>query len=500
MLYSFFTSGYTGIFLVTLTLTACKVGPNFHSPKAPQTSSYIQGKPVKKTVAIKSAGAAGNSQTFIYGETIPADWWYLFHSKELNALVEAGMANSPTLAASKAALAQAQANYMAQVGTLFPAIGGNFTGQRQRFSLSQFGGANVTDVGSRIFNLFNTNVSVSYVLDVFGGLRRQIESSGAQVDFQAFELEAANLTLTSNIVTTAITIAALKAQIGATQQLIAAQKRTLTIVRQQFALGGVSKTEVLLQENQLAQTQSTLMPLEQNLAVNFHALSALVGGLPQEDFLQTFTLNKLHLPTNIPVSCPSSLVRQRPDVRAAEALLHGASAQIGVAIANMLPQINLTGFYGQQSISLSTLFQGKNNIWSIAGAAAQPIFQGGTLISRKRAAVAAFDQAAAEYRQTVLLAFQNVADALRALQHDAQLLSDLIRAEAAAKNSLFLARQQFGLGGVDYLSLLITERAYQQAVIGRIQAQAARYTDTAALFQALGGGWWNRNIPEIRRV
>lgn len=493
MFYSFIVTRWAVyIFPLSWMLTACMVGPDFHSPKAPNITSYIQGKSVKKTVAANAAGPAGKSQTFVYQETIPADWWHLFHSTEINALVAVGMANSPTLAASRAALAQAQANYSAQVGTLFPTVTGNFTAQRQRFSLSQFGGANATSIGSSIFNLYNANVSVAYVLDVFGGLRRQIESVGAQIDYQQFELEAANLTLSSNIVTTAITIASLKAQLKATHELIAAQKKTLAIVKQQFVMGAVAKSDVLLQENQLAQTQSTIMPIEQSLAVNLHGLSMLIGELPQENLLPKLTLETLHLPAAIPVSCPSLLVRQRPDIRAAEASLHAASAQIGVATANMLPQINLTGSYGQQSISLGNLFQGQNTIWNIAGGVAQPLFQGGTLIARKHAAVAAFNQAAAQYRQTVLTAFQNVADSLRALEHDAQLLKVLKTAELAAKDSLILTRKQFALGGVDYLALLITERAYQQAIISRIQAQASRYTDTAALFQALGGGWWNR--------
>ena len=468
------------------------VGPNFHSPRAPHTTTFIEGHTLKKTVSTKAAGAGGKAQSFSTKETIPADWWHLFHSPTLNTLVEAGLANSPNLAASKAALMQAQANYAVQVGALWPSITGNFSAQRQRFSLSQFGGANATPVGSRIFNLFNANVSVSYMLDVFGGLRRQIESAGAQVDYQQFELEAALLTLSSNIVTTAITIASLKSQLQVTHQLITAQKKTLEIIKKQFNLGGVSQAQVLLQETQLAQTESTLMPLEQSLSANLHALSTLIGELPREKYLPTLKLETLHLPTDIPLTCPSFLVRQRPDIRAAEALLHAASAQIGVAVANMLPQITLTPSYGQQSIALSTLFQEKSTIWNVAGAVAQPIFKGGALIAQKNAAIAAFNQAAAEYRQTVLLAFQNVADTLRALEHDAQLLRALKKAELAAHASWVLTQKQLALGGADYLSLLIAQRTYQQAVISRIQAQAARYTDTSALFQALGGGWWNR--------
>jgi len=406
------------------------------------------------------------------------------------------------LAAAKAALIQAQENYSAQVGTLFPVVTGNFSAVRQRFSPNQFGGSSTGPIGSRIFNLFNTNVSVAYTLDVFCGLRRQIEAAGALVDNQQFELEAAFLTLSSNIVTTAITLASLKAQRDATHDLIKSQQNSLVLVKKQFELGGISKADVFLQENQLAQTQASLPPIEQGISENLHALSVLIGELPREQDLPVFDLNHLHLPTNIPLSCPSAFVRQRPDIRAAEALLHSASAQIGVATANMFPQITLNALYGQQSQTLSRLFKASNNIWTLGAAAAQPIFSGGTLTAQRRMAIAAYEQAAAQYKQTVLQAFQNVADTLRALQHDAQLLKAQRMAEITAQDSLNITRQQFRLGGINYLNLLIAERLYQQARISRIQAQAARYTDTAALFQALGGGWWNRcrldNDPLLR--
>lgn len=488
----FYLKRYLPFIVATVLLVSCMVGPDFHHPAPPRTNHYIEGQSPEKTVATPGVGVAGKSQRFVENQSIPGQWWHIFHSPQLNTLINMGLANNPNLAAAKASLNQAQANYSAQFGALFPTVNGNFSAERQRFSLSQFGGTNATPVGSRVFNLYNANVVVTYTLDVFGGIRRQIEAAGAQVDYQQFELEAAFLTLSSNIVTTAITIASLKAQLQATYQLIHSQEKTLSLVKQQLALGGSSQATVLLQMTQLEQTRASLPPLKQNLAINLHALSALIGELPREGSLPQFDLDKLNLPADLPLSCPSSLVQQRPDVRAAEALLHAASAQIGVAIANMLPQLNLSANYGWQSTVLSTLFDSKNKVWDITSAIAQPIFNGGSLIAKKRAALAAYELAAAQYKQTVLVAFQNVADTLSALEQDAQLLKAQKAAESAAKASLNIVQKQFRLGGANYLDMLTAERNYQLAIISRIQAQAARYSDTAALFQALGGGWWNR--------
>lgn len=480
---------YSVLLTMSMMLYACKVGPNFHSPVAPQTKQFIHGHTPTKTAASPLSGKSGKAQYFKQNQKISAQWWRIYHSKELNHLIDTGLRNSPNLAAAKAALLQAQANYAVQFGNLFPAVAGSFTPQREKFSATEFGSSTA---GSNVFNLYTANVTVAYTLDVFGGIRRQIEAAGAQIDYQRFELEAAFLTLSSSIVTTAITIASLNGQIEATKQLIKTQENTLSIVRQQRGLGGASQADVLLQETTLEQTKATLPPLQQARAQSLHALSALIGELPQEDTLPKFNLSRLSLPKDIPLSCPSSLVRQRPDIRAAEATLHAASAQIGVAIANLFPQITLNGNYGWQSNVLGALFHRKHTIWDIAAEVAQPIFNGGALIAKKHAAIAAYQQAAAQYKQTVIQAFQNVADTLRALEHDALLLKAQQAAEASARASLTMTTKQFRLGGVSYLALLTAQRTYQQALISRIQAQAARYTDTAALFQALGGGWWNR--------
>lgn len=470
------------------TLSGCMVGPNFRSPASPHVERYTEVPLPAKTVSIKGKGKAGKAQTFVNGKDISADWWRLFHSREINDLIETGLANSPNLAAAYAALRVAQENFNAQVGSsMLPAFTGQLGAQRQLQSGSSFG----NDIPSTLFNLFNANVNVAYTLDIFGGARRQIEALAAQVDYQQFQLIAAYLTLTSNIVTTAVTVASLQAQIDATHALIRAQQGQLKILQDQLRLGGVAATNVLTQQTLVAQSIATLPPLEKSLSQNRHALSALVGAYPN-GLLPTISLNSIILPEKIPVSFPSNIVRQRPDVRASEALLHVASAQIGVATANLFPQITLSGAYGWQAPTPATLFATSTNYWSIATQIAQPIFQGGSLFAKRRAAIASYEQAFAQYRQIVLQAFQNVADSLRAIETDARTFKAQKAAETAAHNALVLSQQQYRLGGVSYLALLNAQQQYQQTVIARIQAQAARYTDTAALFQSLGGGWWNK--------
>jgi NodT family efflux transporter outer membrane factor (OMF) lipoprotein len=333
---------------------------------------------------------------------------------------------------------------------------------------------------------------VSYTLDLFGGGRRQIEAYQAQVDYQRYIFEATYLTLTANIVTTAILEASSQAQINSTGEILAAEQKQLDVIKKQFELGAVSKTAVLSQETELAMSKAGLPPLEKQLDLTRHALSVLIGQFPGEGKLPEFSLESLHLPEELPVSLPSLLARQRPDIRASEALLHQACAAVGVATANLYPQITLSGGYGFQAITTDILFNGQSVVWNLGAGLLQPIFRGGELTARRRSAIAAYDQAAAEYRQTVLKAFQDVADVLRALESDARTLQAQAQAEASAKSALALIEKQYELGAVSYLSLLIAQRDYQKTRMNLIAAQAQRYADTAALFQALGGGWWNR--------
>lgn len=475
--------------LATTVLSGCMVGPDFHPPKAPNASRYNETPLPAKTASTPAAGKGGKAQVFVYRKDIPDDWWHLYHSEELNSLINMGIANSPNLEAAYAALRQAQENLNVQIGnSLFPAFNTQVSGQRQLFSAASTGD---TIPSGNIFNNFNVALNVSYTLDVWGGARRQIEALAAQVDYQQFQLIAAYLTLTSNIVITSVNAASFQAQLDATKSLLTLQEDQLRVLQNQYRLGAISMADVLSQQTLVSQTRATIPNLQKSLSQNLHALSALVGAYPDRP-MPILRLSQLHLPTHLPVSLPSELVRQRPDVRASEALLHAASAQIGVATANLLPQFNLTGAYGWQSSTPSGLFATKTNAWSYGMQITQPIFQGGALFAQRRAAIAAYDQSFAQYKQTVLQAFQNVADTLRALDTDARALRDLKDAELAAARNLRLSKDQYRLGGVSYLTLLNAQQQYQQTVINRIQTQASRYNDTATLFQALGGGWWHK--------
>lgn len=480
---------FTVFFLCSFLLSACAVGPDFHAPCPPPVKRYTACGLPEKTVG--SCVHGGDPQYFVCGRDLPADWWRIFHSQSLNDLICCGIAHSPNIEAAEAALAQAQQNLQAGIGSiLLPLINAQFAPQRERFSEATIGAPNNETL---LFNLFDATINVSYTLDVFGGGRRQIEGLGALVEYQEFLAEAAYLTLTSNIVTTAITEASLRAQLQATCELVKIEEELLRIIQKQYKLGGASGANVLAQRTELAQTQALLPPLQKALEQNRHALAVLIGSLPCEAaHLPCFDLNGLHLPKVLPLSLPSRLVCQRPDVRAAQALMEQASAQIGVATANLLPQFPLTAAYGSEANRVPDLFRSFSEIWSIGAVITQPIFNGGALIARRKAAIAAYNQAFAQYKQTVLTAFQNVANVLRALDMDAQTLKAQVAAETSAKASLRLTQEQFLLGGVSYIDLLTAKRQYQEALINRIQAQAMRFTDTAALFQALGGGWWNR--------
>lgn len=469
----------------------CMVGPDFRRPTVPNTTEYTATPLPEKTAS--APGAGGAAQHFLSGQEIPAQWWTLFQSKALDQLIRQALADSPTLAEARSILRQAQENWRAQSGALLPKVDANPSASREKISGAEFGQPSTVFPA---FTLFNASVIVSYELDIFGGTRRELEALQSQVDYQRFQLDGAYLTLTANLVTTAVREASLRSQIRATQEILAVQEKQLEVVEQQFQLGGASQSDVLSQRTQVAQTRSTLPPLEKELAQTRHLMAVLVGRLPSEAaVLPSFDLEELQLPQEIPVSLPSTLVRQRPDIRASESLLHVACAQVGVATANLYPQVTLTASYGSQTNNLHDLFGSGTSIWSLGAGLLQPIFHGGELIAKRRAAVAAYDQATAQYQETVLQAFQNVADVLRALDADASALKAQSDAEEAAASTLALTQKQFRLGAVSYLSLLDAQRQYQQTRISLVQAQAARFADTAALFQALGGGWLNR-VPQ----
>ena len=467
-------------------LSSCMVGPNFRTPSLPPVKQFTEKKLPAKTV--QSRGPGGVSQSFLQEKDIPLLWWELYHSPILNQLVKAGFSHNPSVASASAALRQARENWRAQLGNLLlPAVDAQGSVLRQRYSALQIGVPNRAET----FTLYNVGANVSYTLDIFGGARRQLESLRAQIDYQQFEEIATYLTLSANIITTAISMASYQAQIEVTRELIQIQSQILHIFQDQFRLGAVSKENILAQQTLLEQTKATLPPLQKNLQQAKHALAALVGTYP-ESVMPTLILNELPLPQELPISIPSRLVRQRPDIRAAEALMHSACAQVGVATANMFPQVTLLGSEGWINTSWANLFTASNNIWSISAQVLQPLFHGGALFAQRRAAVAAFQQAAAQYQQTVLQAFQNVADVLTALKEDASTLQAQSRAEETARASLQLTLKQYRLGATNYLNLLNAQQQYQQTRINRIQTQALRYSDTAALFQALGGGWWHK--------
>ncbi len=475
-----------GVALSLATLAACAVGPDFQPPPAPPVGGYTPDTPPATTTAAAVAGGA--AQKFVMGRDIPAEWWKVFHSKGIDALIAEALRANPNLQAAQAALWQAKENLYAAAGKLLPSVDANASATRQQFSPAEFG----LPGGPEIFNLYQATVNVSYTPDVFGGQRRQIEANAALAEYQRFELEATYLTLTANVVTAAIQEASLRGQIEATQEIIKAESDQLDVVRNQFQVGAATRADVLTQESEVATTQATLPPLQKQLEQQRHVLLALIGRFPSQDRGDRLQLASLRLPTALPVSLPTQLVEQRPDVRAAAAQLHQASAQIGVAVANRLPQFSLTADYGTAALTTAALFTPATAIWSVAAAGTQPIFHGFTLLHQERAAKAAYDMAEAQYRNTVLAAFQNVADVLRALQLDAATLKAQQRAVRAASDTFDLSRGQYRLGAISYVILLNAERSYQQARLALVQAQAARYADTAALFQALGGGWWNR--------
>lgn len=475
---------------VLVLLAGCTVGPNFKKPVAPGVPGYV---PAPISATSSAPGAAGDAQHFVEGADIPGEWWTLFHSQPLDDLIERSLKANPDLKAAQAALTVARENVLAQRGAYYPTVIGGFSATRAKSSgdLSP-----VTNTSALNYSLYTPQVSVSFVPDVFGLNRRTVESLGAQEQQARFALAATHITLSSNVAAAAIQEASLRGQIDATRELIDINTRMLEILRTQYANGYVSRLDVAAQESQLAQVAATLPPLLKQLAQQRDLLAVLSGDFPSQDLPQKFDLSSLKLPSELPLSLPSQLVEQRPDVRQAEENLHSASAQVGIAAATRLPNISLTADAGSTAAVLGHLFTGGTGFWDVGAGLTQPIFDGGTLAHRERAAKAAYTQAAEQYRSTVLTAFQNVADTLRALQQDAEGLRTAAEAKDAAAVTLDLAQKQYQSGYANYLALLSAEQSYQLAILNLVQAQANRYADSAALFQALGGGWWNRSdIP-----
>ena len=475
-----------------LVTAGCAVGPKFKKPPAPNVNGYTAA-PISTTSSTSNV-VGGESQHLVEGQDIPGEWWIWFHSKPLNDLIERSLKANPDLKAAQAALLVARENMLAQRGAYYPSINGGFSANRAKSSAEI---SPVTNTSALNYSLYTPQVSVSFVPDVFGLNRRAVESLQAQEQQARFALAATHITLSSNVAAAAIQEAQLRGQIDATHELITINSDMLKILRDQYAKGYASQLDVAAQESQLAQVTATLPPLLKQLAQQRDLLAVLSGGLPNKDLVEKFELSSLQLPQELPLSLPSQLVEQRPDVRQAEENLHSASAQIGIARANRLPSFALTADAGSMAVVLGHLFSGGTGFWDVAAGVTQPIFEGGTLMHRERAARAAYTQASEQYRSTVLTAFQNVADTLNALQQDADGLKSAAAAKDAASVTLDLTKKQLEAGYANYLALLSAEQAYQQALINLVQAQSNRYADTAALFQALGGGWWNRtDVPK----
>lgn len=479
-------------FQASFLISSCAVGPNFHHPEKPKTTRYTDKPMPKSTVSAKTQ--LGKAQVFQTSKQLPKHWWRIFHSKALNQLVKASLCANPDMAAASEALKIAHDNTRIQQTAFFPLVTGNYNPSRQLTA-----GTLASNLASNayLYNLNTLNFNVTYMPDVLGFTRRQVETAKALEEAQAFQYQAVYLTLASNVVLGAIQEASIREQIKVTQQSIRLARDTLVLYEKQLALGAVGQSDVVAQSAFLAQMESALPPLQLQLAQQRHVLASLRGVLPSQSVLETFELKDFSLPTHLPVKLPSQLVAQRPDIRAAEADLHAASAQVGVAIANRLPNIMLSGSGGFMPVafsvasipaSLPLLPTGGTAYWALAANLLGTIFDAGSLLYQQRAAEANYRLAAAQYRRVVLNAFQNVADALKAIQYDAELLKAAVKQERAAFKNMQITENKMKLGLANHVELIQAQQLYQQALANLAQSQANRLADTVGLFQALGGG------------
>lgn len=472
--------------ITCLLLAGCAVGPDFTRPAAPDADGYTS-QPLTTTTS--TAGAAGAAQHFAPGADIPAQWWTLFHSRSLNALITQSLANNPDLKAAQAALNAARENVLAGHGAYYPSVSAGISGSREQDPAAAL--APVPSNNAYVYNLFTPQLSISYAPDVFGLNRRSAESLQAQEQAVRFEMIATYTTLTTNVVVTAIEEASLQGQLDATRKLVGIESDTLRMLNYQLSKGYASQLDVAAQQAQLAQVKATLPALIKQLSQQRNQMAVLTGQFPNQKAAQTFTLSSLQLPKNLPVSLPSKLVAQRPDVRQAQANMHAASAAVGIATAQRLPNIQLSADVGSTALAIGKVFSAGTGFWALGAAVMAPIFEGGALRHQERAAKAYYAQAAEQYRATVLTAFQNVADTLTALKQDADALQAAAAGAKAAKVTLDLSQRQERDGYISHLALLNAQQSWLQARITLVQARADRFADTAALYQALGGGWWH---------
>jgi NodT family efflux transporter outer membrane factor (OMF) lipoprotein len=469
----------TRLAVLFVLMSGCASGPNFVRPAAPHTQGYSE----PPAAASAGASAANGAQRIVLGGDVAPDWWSLFHCDALNDLIRQALAGSPTLVAAQSTLSQAQELTAAAGGALYPHVDLTGGAGRQKYGKEFLGPLTAPPP----FTYFAAGAAVNYTFDAAGGIARSIEERRALFEYERQQLRAAQLALAGNVVSQGIAIASASERIRAVNELLAEDRRNLQLVQTSFDAGNTTRVDVLFADSQLANDETLLPPAAQELAVARHALAVLVGRAPADWAPPEFDFGKLGLPGTLPVSLPSELVRQRPDILAAEARLHAATAQVGVATANLYPHITLTGSAGQQALTLNTLFASGNAVWTLTSGLTAPIFDGGTLRAERRADIDAMHASAANYQETVLQGLRQVADVLAGINHDAELLAAETHAVDAAQLSLDLARESYRAGNVGVLQVLDAERAYSRARLDYVRVQAQRYIDTAQLYLALGG-------------
>jgi NodT family efflux transporter outer membrane factor (OMF) lipoprotein len=464
-------------------LAGCQAGPEFVRPAPPSVHGYVPGS----TPTALDAGRGEPAQRLVGGQAIPAAWWELFHSAALDRTVHQAIADNPSIGAARASLAQAQQAVLQSRGADYPQLDLAAAAERQRGPASILG--QQPGHSLPLYNLYTVGPIASFSPDVFGANARRVEEQASLAQYRAFELAAAQLTVSGDVVTEAVTAASLRAQIEAVQEIVAGDDQNLALVQRKYAAGRTARSDVLIAQSQLSNDRALLPPLRQQLAAAEDALTILTGSFPSQGAPAAFALSDFELPADLPLAVPSALVHQRPDILAAEAQLHAASAAIGVAAAQLYPNITLSASLESAALTPGSLFESSGTVWSLLGGLTAPIFHGGALRAQKQEAVEAFNATYSTYRQTVLQAFGQVADTLRALGHDARLVADEHQALEIAQASLSLQRAGYAAGRTDVLHLLDAQRSYEQARMGYARAVAQRDLDSAQLLVAMGGGW-----------
>jgi NodT family efflux transporter outer membrane factor (OMF) lipoprotein len=459
--------------LLTAGLCACVAGPNFVAPADSSPSRYT---------AAPMPHWDGTEQSVAEGANPSSPWWLPLNSPRLDATIHEALEHNRDLAAARATLGQMQELTAASEGARYPQVDLDASAGRQKYGAAFLGPEQLPP-----FSFYSVGFSVSYLFDFAGGVRRTIERQGALAGYQQHEVEAAALSLSGNVALQALAAASARAQIESVEALLADDQTDLKLVQDAFEAGSANRVDVLNAQSQRANDQTLLPPLRRELSTAEHALALLVGRAPAEWTAPDFKLDEFVLPQQLPRTLPAELAHRRPDILAAEAQLHAATAAVGVAAANLYPQISLTATAGLQSTALHALFDSNSTAGGLTGSLTEPLFDHGTLRARERAADDAMHASLASYEQVVLRSFGQVADALEALDHDAELLGSEQTAVAISSENLSLTRDSYSAGNTGVLQVLEAQRQSQQARLGLVRAQAQRYEDTVELLLALGG-------------